>query len=521
MASSPEWTSDAHPTPEQLLLANEGELSATDAAPILLHQQQCWQCRGLVERQTRAIEAYVHSRETLLNPVFAPGPGAWIRMAARLRQTESSAPVAPRASRFCALWLTVTAAVVISIAAAVLLFAPAQLTAAVVLDRALRSEIAAGRPLPTRVVMRRRFHVIRGDDATLRQAYIDPRHPLSVQSFGAWRDSLSSRRDSVRAADREIRVETFASEGLVAMETLTLAQSDYRPKARHVEMRDGTVIDIGAEEAPSTGPGAETAPASAASSALPNLPGSPGSPAEDQRDIAEMDVRWALHGIDADLGNALEVRSGGDGVTVSGTLDVPAVRDRIESVLRALPHVSTHLTLASADPGMLDKAQPLEIPGALADPLLSTALARDLPNVASRQEFILHALSFSRDLLRHGWALRRLADRYPQSVEQELPRMARDRLQAILGDHARRLRAIAGEAAVLWKPFVDLTVPGRVGTTPWQNAAQEGLQSAESLDHLTIRLLTEGGDDISSAEEAFRRMRRAYGTLAVSSQENQ
>src|SRR5580658_6528508 len=108
MASSPDWPPGSHPTSEQPLLANEGELSADDATPILQHQQQCWQCRGQVERQKRAIESYVHFREALLNPVIAPGPGSWIRMAARLRQAEFSAPVASRASRFRALWLAVT-----------------------------------------------------------------------------------------------------------------------------------------------------------------------------------------------------------------------------------------------------------------------------------------------------------------------------------------------------------------------------------------------------------------------------
>src|SRR5580704_16106661 len=163
MASSL-WPPGAHPTSEQLLLASEGELSAKDATHILQHQQQCWQCRRQVERQKRAIEAYVHFRETLLNPTIAPRPGEWIRMAARLRQTESAAPVRSRASRFRALWLAVSAAVAVAIAATLL--SPARLTAGVVLDRALRAEIAADRPVPTRVVMRRRSHIGRGDDAT-------------------------------------------------------------------------------------------------------------------------------------------------------------------------------------------------------------------------------------------------------------------------------------------------------------------------------------------------------------------
>jgi len=512
MASSPDWPAGAHPTSEQLLLANEGELSAKGAAPILQHQQQCWQCRGQVERQRRAIESYVHFRETLLNAVITPTPGAWIRMAARLRQTEFTAPVASRAPGFRALWLAVTAAVAVAIALVILL-SPARLTAAVVLDRALRVEIAADRPVAAHVVMCRRLHIVRGDDDTLRQAYIDPRHPLSIQSFRAWRDSLRSRQDSVHSAEREIRVETVASEGLVALETLTFAP-DYRPQARHVEMRDGTVIDVGADEVQPAAPAAGTAPASAPSPALPNSLG------KEQREIGEMDVRWTLHEIDADLGDALEIRSSGDGVTVSGTLDDAARRDQIESVLRALPRVSTHLTQASADAGLLERAQPLEMSGAAANPLLASALAKDLPNAAARQDFVLHALNLSRDLLRHSWALQGLADRYPQPVEQDLPRAARYRLQLIVADHARRLRTAAEEAASLWKPHVDLTASDAANGIPWQTAAPESLRSAESLDHLTVRLLTAGGDDIPSTEEALRQMRRFYRSLAGSLQEN-
>jgi hypothetical protein len=157
--------------------------------------------------------------------------------------------------------------------------------------------------------------------------------------------------------------------------------------------------------------------------------------------------------------------------------------------------------------------------GAAANPLLADTLARDLPNAAARQEFVSHALHLSRDLLRHSWAVRGLADRYPQSVEQNLPRTARDRLQFIVADHQRRLRAAAEEAASLWKPYVDLTAPGAASGIPWQTAAPESPRSAESFDHLTIRLLTAGGDDIPSVEEAFRQMRRSYRTLAGTTQE--
>src|SRR6516162_5773079 len=89
MASELQWTAGDHPSPEQLLLAREDELPRAETEPILAHVHQCWECRARVERYQRAIGAYVEFRKLHMDPAAAPTPGAWLRMAARLRGVPS------------------------------------------------------------------------------------------------------------------------------------------------------------------------------------------------------------------------------------------------------------------------------------------------------------------------------------------------------------------------------------------------------------------------------------------------
>ena len=494
MASDPQWKSGDHPTPEQLLLAREHELPKDEAEPILGHLHQCWQCRAEVERQKRGIETYLRFRETRLNPAVSPKSGGWMRMAARLRHHELSEP-APGTSRLHLprrAWIAVPVAIAAAIVGAILL-APSHLTADVVLSRA---EAVAGRGLPAPLVMvHRGQHLVPADDLILRQAHIDPSHPLSVHSFRTWRNSLKSRKDSVETTGREIRVETSTKEGAVALASLTVAQQDYQPRSKHVELRDGAVIDVEAVATPAAPDAVNPAPATAAGES-PTLK----HPLSAQElEAVEMDVRWELHKIDADLGEPLQIRASEDGIIVTGAVDDSARRDQITAALHALPHVSTRIALPAADANLLARAQPLNTSASTVSPLLASA----------RDQFVSQALHLSRDLLRQSWALRRLADRFPPAIEAALPPETRNRLDSLVAAHARERIAAEQEAALLWKPYAELDASGSPAVA-WQASAQSALQAAESFDHFTARLLTAGGDDGLSAADALRQLRQAF-----------
>ncbi len=255
-----------------------------------------------MEQYQRGIDSYLKFRDMHFDPAMKPQPGGWLRLSARLAGSVQE----PQPSRFRwpvpqPLWIAFPVLAAAAICAA--LFWPMPLTATVVLDRAMRAEAAPDpRPSLQRLTIRRGGRVMAEDEFTIRKAYLDPAHPLSARSFCTWHDSLHARRDSVFTGTDEIRVQTTTTEGEIALARIDLARVDYQPQAKHVELRDGVTIDVEAVEpfsAARSQAKVDEAPAAAGSSVKAGL--RPG-----EREALEMEVRWALHLIDADLGEPLE-----------------------------------------------------------------------------------------------------------------------------------------------------------------------------------------------------------------------
>jgi hypothetical protein len=387
-----------------------------------------------------------------------------------------------------------------------LIVSPARLTATVVLERAMRAEDAL-RPSRQRVLVRRRGKLLAADELVLQAAYIERSRPLSVHSFRQWHDGLRSRQDSVTTAAQEIRVETTTPEGTIALASLTVARQDFTPRAKHVELRDGITIDVETVEATLATPAPTpevTAPA-----------GQPAAPAADagvetgEREAIEMEVRWALHRIDADLGEALSIEPRGDKLVVRGTLDDETRRGQIAAALGEFPNVSAQLKLAAPDVSVLANARPIESgePAArTGGPLLAPQLKKDLADPDARRAFVSAALEVSQDILRHSWALRRLALRYSVTVESALPAEVRASLKSLVVAHEDVIASSARKAASLWGPFVAFDTPAVSAPIAWQEASRKVLQGAQSFDHLTMRLLAASGNDGLTAAEALERL---------------
>ncbi|SPE34862.1 hypothetical protein SBA3_2190004 [Candidatus Sulfopaludibacter sp. SbA3] len=378
MANEPRWTAGNHPTPEELLLAREDQLPHQDAEPILAHLHQCWECRAQVERFTRGIDTYLKFRKLHLDPVATPRPGGWLRLSARLRDAEDPAvhsqALWKRVPR--GIWLAASLAAAAALLA-MLFVSPAPLTAKMVLHRALRAEAAGtGTPSIQRVLVRRAGALVATDNFVLQRAYVDRSRPLSVASHLSWHDSLHTRQDSVTTTPNEIRVETKTPESAISLASLTVASADYQPRARHVELRDGITIDVETVAPASATPEAEAVPPAREAPPAPKSVPAAEDRAED-REALEMEVRWALRRIDADLGEPLQIQAAGDDLVVKGTLDEAARRDQIAEALRAFPRVSTQLSLAVPDAGLLGKAQPIDPSGAASSPLLSSQLSNN------------------------------------------------------------------------------------------------------------------------------------------------
>jgi hypothetical protein len=514
MASETRWTTGNHPAPEQLLLAHEGELPREDAEPILAHIHQCWECRARVEGFTRGIAAYVEFRKLHMDPPVTPAPGGWLRLAARMRGAPSRPETQPdrtwkRVPKNIWLALPAMAATAFLV---VLMISPARLTATVVFDRAMRAEAEQGHPALERVSVRRGGKLLAVDDGVLRAAYIERSRPLSVNPYRKWHDALHEKKDSVTSDGNEIRVETTTGEGTIALARLTVARQDFAPRTKHVELRDGVTIDVETVEGAS-------APAEARSDTA--TPASPEpAPAADsgldkeEREALEMEVRWALRRIDADLGEPLAIDGTGSELVLRGTLDDQARREQIVAALARLPHVATRLELATPDAADLANARPVDSSSSeTSGPLLGPQFRKDLPDPEARAALVSAALDASHQMLSHTWALRRLAQRYSVMAESALPAGVRASLTRLVAAHEEAIASAAGKAASLWKPYAQLDGRSALSRTDWQEASRRALRSAQAFDHLTARLLAASGNDGLSAEEALRRLRETYRQL--------
>jgi len=506
MADEVRWSPGNHPTPGELLLAGEDQLPREEAEPIRAHAQQCWECRAQIERYKRGIDAYVEFRKADLDPAVAPEPQAWLRMSARLRETDRQPPERSGGIHWHTRWYAM-AAVAASAVIGALMFWPKPLTAEMVLDRAMRAE-ADSKPLSAQhVVVRREGRRVPADPRALAAAHIDTARPLSARTFREWRDGLHHRRDQVTETGRSISLETSTVEGAVSTARLTVAERDYQPLSKHVELRDGTTIDVDAVATPEVSSSAGAAPAAPVE---PDA-GGPAKPelSAGERDAIELEVRWALHRADADLGEPLDIRAAADGLVVSGTLDDTERRDRIVEALSRVAHVTTDLKIAPMDADILGKAQPIH-PDDTSRPLLAVRIEKDLPDAEARRNFITGGLRLSQDILRHAWALRRLAARYPGAVEGRLEPAARASLEQLASAHEETIRMAAREAAEHWKPYLDLAAAPGGARRSWQAASQLLLANAQSFDHATVRLLAAGANDGLTAGDALRQAGESY-----------
>ncbi len=500
MAADTRWRGGAHPTPDELLLAHEGQMSREEAAPVLAHLQQCWECRGRVEAFARGVDAYLRFRKDTFNPAATPLPGGWTRFAVRERAAERPAP---RRALPGMAWLAAPVVLGLAWLAIATLMTPPSLTAKTVLERALRADTSAV-PAVGFVRVHRGGKLVAAEDVVLREARIDRRRALSVAPYREWHDSLPSREDALIHLPNEIRIQTTTDVGAIALASLTLGSADYVPHAKHVELRDGVTIDVDTVNAASPAPKVAAIDSPAAGAA--RLP----TPAA-EREAIEMEVRWALRRIDADLGEPLEIHTAGDDVVVSGTVDDAARRDQIVGALEEVRGVAPSLRVATVEAAAIETAKPIQT-GSAGSPLLAEQLANDFPQAEERRAFVSRALRLSQTIMRHSWALKRLAERYPAAVAAALPLGARESLERLAAAHRQAIALALAETASLWKPYAPLA-PGREAGGPWQDTAPVTLSESLAFDHATVRLVAGGGNEGLTTAEALQQLVAAYGRL--------
>jgi hypothetical protein len=265
----------------------------------------------------------------------------------------------------------------------------------------------------------------------------DWRDPLSARAYLAWHERLTEKSSTVaNTAGGDLAVRTLTERSTLADATLTLRASDLKPVEGRFEFRSGGVVEI--REAPAESPVATAAPPAAAPApATPvSRAASRTTPAEDASPADELRVLATLHGLRADLGDPVEVSREGARVLVTGAGLEAARRQEIATALSALPRVEVRFRDTEASPRAAPTATASTI---AADPARPGRIERRIGGPSAFEKFAGEALGHADEIMSRLHALRRLAGKFPPSVESTLTEPGRVSLLAMRRAHSVEL----------------------------------------------------------------------------------
>ncbi len=209
----------------------------------------------------------------------------------------------------------------------------------------------------------------------------------------------------------------------------------------------------------------------------------------------ELQVLKALHGIGADLGDPLHISLSDRRVLVAGLGVTPARQEQIRAALEALPRVSIEFTDPSA-PALPPDIAPSAVPAALADSPspFQSQLAAQLGGRSELDRFSGQALNWNETLMSHAYALRMLAQQFPDDAA--LNDSDRASLHALANDHISAMsvpadqfeRELAPVLTALGAKKPAAISPADAGTA-WQGSAALVFQAASRVEMLSSLLL--------------------------------
>ncbi len=491
-----------HLTDQELLLASDRE----GGSRAELHLAACEACRARVSELEQVEQAYrgVHAELRRTQP--AP-PKAWKPLPA------APTPMPARRRSWPVLAFAAAAAAAVFVTLLVRDPKPAALPA---INDLLASAEKAQQPwAPTRRVAlrsRKRSQLYIRPAVLIREAGAPHpleglfhkagynwNEPLSTRSYNDWRRALTRRKDSVaKSIDPKtaeplyvLKTETDASS--LQECTLSLRQRDLQPVSAELHFEAGEIVDI--EEA-----AALAAPA-------PRIATAPTTAPAPNWDVAELEVRVALHNIGADLGEPLTISAGDGRLTVTGRGISPTRQAEITQALAAFPNVTTRFEAPqAAPPGATRLSESATRPNAPTDYLESHLQGR-----MSADQFINDTLDASDAALSRSFALAALAERYTPEVEATLPAPAQQLLGNLRADHRRALNQHLTHLSELLSLVSDGGRVPRPARDP-QVPPVRLQQAAQSLDTLLTAMLTgQRPLDAARLQSALQALQSAAG----------
>lgn len=403
--------------------------------------------------------------------------------------------------------------------------------------------------------------------------HLEWRQPLSPSSYEAWRKSLGQKNEEVNRTELPHGIEGLAlktvPQGAVALGAiveagLVVRAQDWHPIQHHLRVRgmEGdqeyeltetafAVLSLDAV-GPSLFPERQMAAGAPAPVIAPAAPPPDLSPSPAELAAAELEARYALHRAQADLGEPIEIfRHPSGKIEVRGLANTAERKTELLAALQDIPHVTAQIRAveeaAQEAPEASSKlseqhkiqvigrklpiqerlecyfAQPAVLPPGEAAGPVPVRIRREI------EEFSNRSLSLSEAALSEAWALRRLAERYPQAELVHVNPQSRRLLETMVRDHVRALRERADSFRSLVRPVLVSIAGGpehleQRGISPLEESWDTGwpafysplFVTVQQMDRLTSSLLAAAGVSSEPApEKAVRDLLAVFSLLEV------
>lgn len=417
---------DRHATPEQLLAWLDAELADPTAEAHIAACDHCRRTAGELGDASDAYRAHLHA----IKQQAPPPPRAWKDTSELM--IHSPAPARGRA------WMAIAASLLIGAFAIWRFSTPEKVSAAELLRQAESSpqtvsakdriQIRSKRDKMVRPAVWRRTRVRGASEDRLRTMFASANYdwdaPLSVRSYNTWRQSVTVRHDSVDVQPQLYIVHTEPTEGALREATISLRKSDLQPVACHLLFRDDEEIAVTAAAAPAP----ETpSPRIATTDPQPQ-------PIPTASLSLELQVAEVLHRIGADLGDPVEIESTGGTIVVTATGLDPRKSEQLRASL-IIPGVELRFVTprrSQAATQSESAAAPAQRP--------AREWEQRLTGRYTYEEFADRVLAATEGMTARAYALKALAERFPQSKEEQLSPQERASLQTMAADHIATMR---------------------------------------------------------------------------------
>ena len=392
----------------------------------------------------------------------------------------------------------------------------------------------------------------------LRANHFDPQHPLSAAAFAAWRKSIRTKSETVseRALlgnknNDGLTLTTMAQEpyavNAITTASLVVRKSDWHAVALHLkvqrenEIREYELRETAYEVLPLQAltvftdlvptPVASAmptpAPSIVAATASPSLMPSVSLPTTAALQVAEVAALYALHQVQADLGEQLEVvREQDRQVVVRGLVQTAArkaelvqalssialVRPQIQTVEEATQQAAQAAILSASDELVITTnasnvatettGQQAAAVNPLQQKLIESFGGRAGLSEAEQQKVNRKVWQFYNAVeadasaaMSAAWALRRLQERFASAASNELDETSRAHLAEMQRNHIGRLRQRARNLQTRLRPLLT-AFAGEIPAVPFATEAPRATQilaafhSIEQLGQLTDQLIS-------------------------------